>query len=98
MLLGNEWRLQIYPGGVAAAAEGMVSLGLDNMSNNAIEIDYGFSVNDGNGKQVAYERSTGPRNFEPVGTVSPEGTALNGWAFPNFGTRLTLLSSLINGT
>jgi hypothetical protein len=67
MLLGNQWRMRLYPGGSASAAEGMVSLGLWNKSDKAIEIDYGFSVNDENGKQVIYEHSDGPVNFAPVG-------------------------------
>jgi hypothetical protein len=75
-----------------------VSLELWNMSDKAVDIDFGFSVNDGNGKQVAYDRSSRTRNFAPVGTVSPEGVATNGWGFTNFGTRLALLSSLVNGT
>ena len=63
ILLGNEWLLRIYPGGDDDAAEGMVTVGLQNMSNKAIDIDLGFSVNDGNGMQVAYGQSDGPRNF-----------------------------------
>jgi predicted amino acid-binding ACT domain protein len=98
MLLGNQWRLRIYPGGSATAAEGMASLSLENMSNKSIDIDYGFSVSDGNGKRVAYGRSATPEHFEPEGTVDLEGIRLNSWGFTNFGTRLTLLSSLINGT
>jgi hypothetical protein len=98
MLLGNQWCLQLYPGGDDDEDEGMVSLELCNMSNKAVEIDFGFSVNDGNGKQVAYKRSPGPRNFAPVGTVNPEGVATNSWGTMNFGTRLSLLSSLVNGT
>jgi predicted amino acid-binding ACT domain protein len=98
MLLGNPWRLQIYPGGHATAAEGMVSLGLVNKSDKSIEIDYGFSVNYGIGKQVAYKQSDGPYNFDPEGTVNPEGIATNNWGFPNFAMRLSLLSLLINGT
>jgi hypothetical protein len=88
MLLGNPWRLQICPGGSSNAAEGMVSLYLYNRSDKAIEIDYGFSVNDGNGKQVAYKRQATPQNFGPVGT----------WGWQNFAERTTLLSSLVNGT
>ena len=67
MLLGNEWRLQIVqPGGDEEAGEGMVSLFLYNVSNKAIDIDFGFSVSDGNGKQVAHYRSFRPRNFAPL--------------------------------
>jgi hypothetical protein len=91
-LLGNQWRLEIYPGGSANADEGMVSLGLWNMSNRAIEIDFGFSVNDGNGKQVVYERSDGPNNFAPVGGLNSG----DGWN--SFAKRSKLLNSLINGT
>jgi hypothetical protein len=94
--LGNLWRLRLYPGGCRGAAEGKVFLYLWNMSDKAIEMDYDFSVN-GNGKQVAYERSSRPHYFAPVGTVSPEGTGLNGWGF-SFVKRSKLLSSLFNGT
>jgi hypothetical protein len=99
MLLGNPLRLQMYPGGSANADEGMVSIYLQNMSDKAIDdIDFGFSVNDGNGKLVAYERTPSPCNFCPVGTVSPEGTRLNEWGFHNFALRSDLMSWLVNGT
>jgi hypothetical protein len=80
MLLGNQWSLEMYPGGRANADEGMVTLYLNNRSNKAIEIDYGFSINDGNGKQVSYEQSGTPFNFAPV-----VGTASNSWGWKNFG-------------
>ena len=91
MLLGNQWRLEIYPGGDATAAEGMTPLYLWNMSDKSIEIDLGFSVNDENGKQVAYKQTATPFNFAPVGTT----TSARGF---HFATHLSLLSSLINGT
>jgi hypothetical protein len=93
MLLGNPWLLAIYPGGNEHAEEGMVSLGLDNMSNKAIDIDFGFSVNDGNRKQVVYKRPARPEHFAPVGTDD-----ISGRGFVNFATRSSLLSSLVNGT
>ena len=92
MLLGNPWRLEIFPGGHATSAEGMVSVYLWNRSDKAIEIDHGFSVNDENGKQVAHKRSAGPVNFAPAGVVN----CGSGWG--NFATRLSLLETLINGT
>ena len=62
------------------------------MSEKAIEIDYGFSVNDGNnGKQVAYKQSRTPEHFGPVGTDA----GARGFHFTK---RTTLLSSLVNGT
>jgi len=63
------------------------------MSNKAIDIDFGFSVNDGNGKQVAYARSNTPRNFASVGDddrIRARGC--------HFVTHSALLSSLVNGT
>jgi hypothetical protein len=89
---GNQWCVRIYPGGNANAAEGMVSFYLANMSGKAIEIDNCFSVNDGKGKQVAYGRSNGPRNFASVGT----GISARGW--PDFASRSELLSSRVDGT
>jgi hypothetical protein len=79
-------------GGQRHTAEGRVSLYLNNRSNKAIEIDFGFSVNDGNGKQVAYERTKTPHNFEPVGAVNSG----SGWR--NFAERSTLISLLVDGT
>jgi hypothetical protein len=81
----------MYPGGYGDdAEEGMVTLCLWSMSNKAIEIYFGFNVNDGNGKQVAYQRSTGPRNFGPVGADN------NSRGF-DFAERSILMSSLVNG-
>jgi hypothetical protein len=92
MLLGNPWSLMIFHGGDSIAADGMVSLYLDNMSDKDIEVDFAFSVNDGNGKQLAYKRSVGPNNF------SPKGIANSAWGFTNFAKRTTLMRSLVDGT
>jgi len=59
MLLGNQWCLVIFPGGVVNAAEGMTSLGLCNNSDKAIDAEYGFGVIDGSGKQVIGAFSAG---------------------------------------
>ena len=88
MLLGNPWRLELFPGGYGDAEEGMVSIYLGNRSNKAIDIEFSFSINDGNGKQVAYKRSPGPKHFGGV-------QFFKGWR--NFAKRSTLLSSLVNG-
>jgi hypothetical protein len=85
--IGNRWFLMIYPGGDTSAARGMVSLYLYNKSNKAIEIDFGFSVYDGNGKQVAYNRKKTPHNF----------TVNGGCGWKTFAKRSTLLNSLVNG-
>ena len=93
MLLGNQWILEIFPGGDEGAAEGMVSIFLWNRSNKAIDIDFGFSVNDENGKQVAYERTATPQNFASVG--GDDGIRARGCHFVK---RSKLMSSLVKGT
>jgi len=92
MLLGNQWHLEMIPGGHVNAAEGMVSLGLANMSNKAIEIEFSFSVVDSSGKQVAFKRTATPRNFGPMNNGSSR------WGYDNVASRLKLLSSLVDGT
>jgi hypothetical protein len=76
MLLGNQWRLGICPGGDEGAVEGMVTVDLSNRSDKAIDIDFGFSINDRNGKQVAYEQFDGPHHFASVGDA--DGNNLGG--------------------
>ena len=99
MLLGNQWRLGIFPGGDLfpcgdeGADEGMVSVYLANGSDKAIEIDYGFSINDENGRHLAYDRSYGPHNFASV--WDDDGISARGF---DFVTHSVLLSSLVNGT
>jgi hypothetical protein len=88
---GNPWFLRVFPGGCDDAEEGMVSIGLENRSNKAIEIDFCCSINDGNVKQVAYGRSATPYNFAPMGSDDDE------WGFKNFTKRSKLMSSLVNG-
>jgi hypothetical protein len=89
LLLGNQWLLSIYPGGDPTAEEGMTSLYLYNESDKAIDIQYGFSVNDGNGKQVAYDRSSRPHSFSTLGINRGLGV--------DFALRSDLLRYLVNG-
>jgi hypothetical protein len=95
MLVGNPWRLRVYPGGSDCEKEGRVSIGLWNHSDKAIEIHYGFSINDENGKQVAYRISydhlDDPDRFEPMGGDSDY------WEISNFAKRSDLLNSLVKG-
>ena len=96
LLLGNPWRLELLQSGNNAnAVEGMVSIFLRNMSNRAIDVDFGVGVNDGFGKQVAYERAATPRNFAPVGGDDGDDHC---WGFFNFAKRSKLMSSLVDGT
>jgi hypothetical protein len=89
----------MYPGGGDDdAAEGMMSIDLHNRSNKAIEIDFGFSVNDENGKQVAYKRTATPCNFAPLGDDDDDDYDDDYWGFTNFAKRSKLLSSLVDAT
>jgi len=94
MLLGNQWRLGMYPGGDVVAAEGMTSIYLYNESDKAIDIDYGFSVIDGRGKRVAYERTATPYHFASLGDGDGDDYC---WGFINLECT-KLLSSLVDGT
>jgi hypothetical protein len=96
MLLGNQWLLRVFPGGDddEDAEEGMVSLELWNKSDKSIKIYYGFSVNNGNGKQVAYGRSDVPRTFSAMGDADED----DHWGFTYFAKLSDLLRSLVNGT
>jgi hypothetical protein len=98
MLLGNQWCMKIYPGGKNNAEEGMVTVGLWNMSHKAIDIDYGFSVNNGNGKQVIFKRSARPNRFDPTGAVNTDGNVTDARGWRNFAKRTTLMRSLVKGT
>ena len=80
MLLWNQLRLEICPGGDASSDVGMVSLYLNNRSDEVIDVDFGFGVNNGNGKQVEHNRSARLYHFDPV------GVATHRWGFTNFAT------------
>ena len=61
LLENHYWCLSIYPGGNKDATKGMVSLYLENRSNNAIEIDFGFSVIDSNQPNADFIEQYGHR-------------------------------------
>ena len=87
---GNQWCLQIYPGG--DADEGMVSIFLCNMSNKAIGIDFGFSFITGSGKQMLCTQLGTPNHFAPV-----DDTESSGFGYSNYAKHSTLMSSLVDG-
>jgi hypothetical protein len=97
MLLGNQWCLELYPGGNEDADEGMTSLYLCNMSNKAIDAEYGFSIYhmEGKqfGKQVANKQTATPCNFASVG--DDDGISARG--FTNFALGSDLLSAMAYG-
>jgi len=92
MAVGNPWRLRLYPGGDANSREGWVAIYLCNCSNKSIDMNFGFSINDGNGNQIANGQTVNPITFGPVGSHSNSG------AWPNVAERSKLLNALVDGT
>ena len=89
---GNQWCLQIYPGGDDDADEGMASIYLCNMSNKDIEIDFGFSFINGSGNQVLCTQLGTPNHFAPVDDTEPSS-----FGYSNYAKHSTLMSSLVDG-
>ncbi|KAL7526436.1 hypothetical protein ACHAXR_001488, partial [Thalassiosira sp. AJA248-18] len=46
---GRQWTLRIYPGGRTDSDDGVVSVYLRNMSEESIEVEYGFTVKKSDG-------------------------------------------------
>ena len=90
---GHQWELDLYPGGNEdsdghdISSDGYIAINLCNMSNEAIKIQYGFSVRDAAGKEVWHEK---PRIHQFAG----EGS----WGIVNFCKRSFLMDALVNGS
>jgi hypothetical protein len=52
MALGNPWSLRLYPGGVVSSEMGRVAMYLVNQSNKSIDMNFGFSIKDGDDNQI----------------------------------------------
>jgi hypothetical protein len=87
----HQWCLTIYPGGDDDAVEEMTSIYLKNRSNKAIDIEFGFSVIDGSGKQVTYLPLRTPDHFDSAGGDEPS-------TWGSDVKRSKLLNSLVDGT
>ena len=56
----------LCPGGHSGWNEADASIYLRHLStNDAINIDYGFGINDGDGRQAFHVRTANPLNFVP---------------------------------
>jgi len=82
--LGNNWILQINPGGHADAEEGMVSVFLWNMSKKSITIEYGFSVED------CFDSEMSSNTFAPMDEKLV-------WGFRNLAKCSKVMESLVDG-
>ena len=47
---GNNWRLELYPGGDAFSRTGWVAIYLTNRSNKNVTVQFGFSIKDSTGE------------------------------------------------
>ena len=92
MAVGNPWRLRLYPGGDANSREGWVAIYLRNQSNESITLRYGFSIKDGDDKQIVNKQSSTQHTF------SPRGSQSSGRGWSNVAERSKLLNALVNGT
>ena len=86
--LGVEWILDLFPEGMENSAEGYVAIGLQNMSNKSIKIEYGYSVKDADGKEVVHKKPKTAKEFAPGGCHS----------YSNFAKRSKIMKSLVNGS
>ena len=93
MALGNPWRLKLYPGGDSNSKAGWVAIYLINRSSKEIDIDFGFSINDGNGKQIV-----SPHFSSSTHTFPPRGSQSCGRGCQDFAKRSKLLNALVDGT
>jgi hypothetical protein len=92
MALGNPWRLKLYPGGRIDSKRGWVAIFLMNQSNESIDMQFGLSIKDGKGKQVAKKQPTTPATFDHMSGPS----CGQGWS--DFAKRSKSLDSLVDGT
>jgi hypothetical protein len=91
MALGNPWYLALYPGGRVHSETGWVAIYLQNRSSKSIDMNFGFSINDGNGKQIVSIQTSTPFTFDPRGSHCAKG-----WT--DFAKRSTIIDALVNGT
>jgi len=89
---GHQWVLSVYPGGSENSGEGFVSVGIVNKSNTSIKIQWGFSVRDADGKEVAHCKSQ-TNDFSALSN-SPKNT----WGYTDFAKRSTLMDILVQGS
>jgi len=93
---GHQWRLDIFPGGTSNSHEGHVGVGLANKSNSNIKIQYGYSVRNADGEEVASSKS---KTKEFGAYDSEDGDAYkNAWCTSNFAQRSTIMNVLVDSS
>ena len=88
---GHRWQLYIYPGGEVDSDEGDVAIELENVTpNTTLNIQYGYSVRDANGKEVAQHQSE-TNEFSTLISYSS-------WITSSFARRSTIMDALVKGS
>ena len=96
---GHQWRLEIYPGGDLNSNDGMVSIFLQNMSDESIKVKYGLTVKDKEGNtQEEWVSPNEGRVFAPRGTSDPDNQVGASWGSNNFCKRTQIIDALVDGT
>ena len=95
---GHKWRLQIYPGGDTRVDDGMVAVFLENLSNESITIQYGFSVKSKDGKVVEDFASISDMFFAPYGTPADNTNRITYLWGQIFCQRSEVIDALVDGT
>ena len=91
---GRQWTLALYPGGDVGSADGYVAIDLGIMSNEAIKIQYGYSIRDAAGKEIVYHEPE-TNLFDGASDEGDDGE--DAWFNSNFARRSTLMDALIEG-
>ena len=91
--LGLRWRIDVCPGGNPPSDDGMVSVFLQNASNNSIVIKFSFIARDKSGKEVV-RADFGSKRFAPEGDPNKH----DGWGTNDFSRHSTLVNTTEDGT
>ena len=93
---GHDWLAKIYPGGRCNSRDGQVALGLSNMTEEAIEVEFKFIIKHPNGGE---DISIGPgklSKFSPT-SLRDSGNSAPVKLCPNSALRSTLINYLDDG-
>ena len=91
---GRQWTLALYPGGDVGSADGYVAIDLGIMSNEAIKIQYGYSIRDAAGKEVVHIE---PLTKEFDAFDPDDDDVVNSWGYGNFALWSELMDALVGG-
>jgi hypothetical protein len=96
--LGNPWFLRLFPGGRNdsrsgnSSRRGWVGIYLYNMSNESIDMQFGFSNKDSKGELIAKRQTSFHATFGHMDSLD----CGRGWS--NFVKRSTIIDSLVDGS